>query len=450
MDKLKQFKIAMKLYVEAHRQWIVAGLSLCVIALLLLCFYLGQRNTNWKADEVLTRLFEVHPDLAVLEIDESESEDLALDAISSKAYFSDVVLKLDQQDFAGCIEVYANHQEALLRKQYLEAFADEKITLMNEKDFGSFIAKDIEKEKEHLYVNGNILLRLNGQYSLYQANKIINEVSEILKEREQKEKNLPSPEEIAARKEQNIKRAKEDALKAKETLEKSFVGNMELWKTEAQTADIYGLINLLERVNQYESIPSLTSQVEQLRDFIQGKIDSISKEINDALDLAEENLDQKALDDVKTKITSLNHEIFDTYKIEWDTRIGDIQWKIDNKAMQDYKDACQSFDYDDLINNNDKYIGVQVYFRGKVDSISHTIDGTILEITIKPVSFLSMPIYWENTLCVVLEKENAAVIETGNIVNVWGVIEGMTNTSTWFGTEQEVPLMKAKYIEKER
>ena len=166
MDKFEQIKQAVQSYVKKYdRRLLLLTISLA-IALFAWGLYCMTKDKNWQADEVVTALLELHPDLTVVKIDETESQDLALDPILSKAYFKDRVLQLDGNEFAGCVEVYANHQEALLRKQYLEALGNEKIALVNEDNFGKGLAQTFEKQKEHLYANGNVLLRLNGKYSI--------------------------------------------------------------------------------------------------------------------------------------------------------------------------------------------------------------------------------------------------------------------------------------------
>ena len=251
-------------------------------------------------------------------------------------------MQLDGNEFAGCVEVYANHQEALLRKQYLEALGNEKIALVNEDNFGKGLAQTFEKQKEHLYANGNVLLRLNGKYSIYQANQLIDETSGILKQKEQKEKAVPDHQEIAKRKEMNLKRAKEDALKAKADLEKKIDENLQKWRKEAETADIYGLVALLDKVESYQHISSVQIKVKELRDFIQTQINHISLEIDEALDEVENSLDQQKLDQIKTQVEGLTHEIFEEHQKDWHKRIEEVQWKIDNQTMTDYKALCQT------------------------------------------------------------------------------------------------------------
>ncbi len=447
MDKFEQLKQAVQSYVKKYdRRLLLLTISLA-IALFAWGLYCMTSDKNWQADEVVTALLELHPDLTVVKIDETESQDLALDPILSKAYFKDRVLQLDENEFAGCVEVYANHQEALLRKQYLEALGNEKIALVNEDNFGKGLAQAFEKQKEHLYANGNVLLRLNGKYSIYQANQLIDETSGILKQKEQKEKAVPDHQEIARRKEMNLKRAKEDALKAKADLEKKIDENLQKWRKEAETADIYGLVALLDKVESYRHISSVQMNVKELRDFIQTQIDHISLEIDEALDELENSLDQQKLDQIKTQVEGLTHEIFEEHQKDWHQRIEEVQWKINNQTMTDYKAVCQTYDYDELLNYPEQYQEAFVYYRGKVSSITHTIEGQKLQIEITPVSLFSFSLYWEDPIEVTLDQTSGGISEEGSIIHVWGQITGVTDVPTWFGQTKKMPKMRAKYIE---
>ena len=75
MDKFEQIKQAVQSYVKKYdRRLLLLTISLA-IALFAWGLYCMTKDKNWQADEVVTALLELHPDLTVVKIDETESQD---------------------------------------------------------------------------------------------------------------------------------------------------------------------------------------------------------------------------------------------------------------------------------------------------------------------------------------------------------------------------------------
>lgn len=447
MKIIEGMKIKWMTLTKQQHLWIYLVIFLAILLLSVIGWTF--RNQNWSAEKILKEMMTLSQDISVANIDESQNPELALDPIQSTAYFNDVLIKTNEDAYAGRIEVFDNHQEALLRKQYLETLGELTKEAIDAKTFGSQIAKDYARTQGYLYVYGNTLVSLNAKYSSYQANQRFNLLVDILKQSKQKERNLPNSDDIAKKQALNQTRAQEYALTQKQNLEKSLDEEVHTLSQQILEADVMGMMQILEAVNYYQNIPYLAPHYDTLNAQVKEHIESIVGNIDSLLNEAEEQLDEEKLKAARLQIEGLTHEVFQPYHDGWSKRLSQIDWLISQKVVDSYKAECETYDYDHLLAYPEQYLEKKVDYRGEVAKIEETFEGQVLTIKVTPVKVFSSVIYWEDEIKVLMTEKSDLLVKEGDLIHVWGSVQGTTSLSSWFGQTKEIPYILGKYLETE-
>ena len=108
----------------------------------------------------------------------------------------------------------------------------------------------------------------------------------------------------------------------------------------------------------------------------------------------------------------------------------------------DYKAACQQFDYKQISRYPSEYEGKDVYFQGHVQQVLE--DGN--DVTLL-VNTSMTDLVWDDTIIVWYTRQdnNEARILEGDIVDLWGELEGLYTYESLLGESITVPSMKARY-----
>jgi|GEM_PF-4294651 len=407
-------------------------------------------HKDWDANKIVSEMKNDLPGLALLETPENSQATLP-DAMVSTASFTDIVIQTEDtfHPFAGCVEVFNNNQEALLRKEYLELQSEKIVSEISAANFGSQICAEYKPGKEHIYVNGNVLLRLDSQYSNYQAEQISKSFHRVLENDKQTEKNIPDAAALETARKDFETRAKEAAEVYKNQLLEKLEGEINDLAGQIEGADLDGLLAIIEKAQPYKSVPVISQQAVDVINAAQDKIQVAIQEVEDGLAYAWEVLEQEALDDVKAKIDALEHAYYDTYKTQWNQETADIQWAINEKIIREYKAQCTAYEYDDILADVDGHTGAYAYFRGKVVEVTETSGGVALRVNVTPVYsyFTDTILYWEDSIYVDVDGDIATEVYKDNLVEMWGVIDGTTTHSTLFGGDQTVLKFSCRYLE---
>lgn len=120
----------------------------------------------------------------------------------------------------------------------------------------------------------------------------------------------------------------------------------------------------------------------------------------------------------------------------------------------DFIKSCTAVDYKTLSRNPDKYKGEHYTFTGQViqvlDSDSIFNNSTTLRINVTPEEnqFADGGYLWTDTiLCTVTIPEGADRILKDDIIDIYGVCEGLYTYETILGDNQSLPLIDIKYYD---
>ena len=101
--------------------------------------------------------------------------------------------------------------------------------------------------------------------------------------------------------------------------------------------------------------------------------------------------------------------------------------------------------FDDLMRNNENYIGRIIYFRGQIDQFVDDGEGEyILRVSTKPAA-LAEDGYIGNTI-ILLHYNGKRVLE-GDIIDLWGISKGLYSYTSVFNAPVTLPELDNPYIE---
>ena len=123
------------------------------------------------------------------------------------------------------------------------------------------------------------------------------------------------------------------------------------------------------------------------------------------------------------------------------------------KIKSDFINSCSKIDYEDLSRNPDKYKGENYKFTGKViqvlDSDSWFSDSTTLRInvTAEENEFAENGYLWNDTILAAVDipDGNDRILED-DIVDIYGICEGLYTYKTVLGDNNSLPLINIKYF----
>ena len=111
-------------------------------------------------------------------------------------------------------------------------------------------------------------------------------------------------------------------------------------------------------------------------------------------------------------------------------------------SIEEIKSSAVAFTYDDLMRNNDKYIGKIIYFRGKIVQVSEVYGNKyVLRVATKEEPYLG---YSDNVIWV--NYEGSRLLED-DIVDVWGTVKSLKSYTAVLGNKITVPDIDSKNLE---
>lgn len=412
--------------IEKKKLQLYLGLLLICCLVVLLIF---STKVNWSAKKIFEKANLSH--LTITEVETTSKGNY-----KSQIYYNDDVLK--GVPYAGAIEVFRSPKEAMARKLYLETYNKALEAKISIEDFGPNYISKIPMTNEICVINNQVLFRFNGTYTDYQRKQLLKAFNKVLKQEWQIQTSFPSDDPTIE------KKANEDA----EAFHKNIVGTLQNEIKQIQSNlkvdDIDSLLKTIDAIKPYLTIPIVYDQAIAVSDKAAKELQKYTDEVETLLTQAADTYDLEILNQAEKKIETLTHTYFDDYKTQWNERIKQITWDIKNYQKQQYKDSCESYEYDDIMADPTAYEGTKAFFRGNVVETM----GDTLRVNITPVySFITDTIlYWEDSILVkVLDKE-APTLTKGQQISMWGELSGITTMENLFGSQKALSF-DAIYVE---
>lgn len=114
--------------------------------------------------------------------------------------------------------------------------------------------------------------------------------------------------------------------------------------------------------------------------------------------------------------------------------------EIAQPSVEDYKNSCNSYSYQELARNPDTYKKKNIVIRGEVVQVIE--DGKKVKLRVYMDSVFDDTIYVFYTL-----KNGEGRILEGDVLDIYGTFEGLISYETVLGAKVTVPSVNAKYIE---
>ena len=405
---------------------------LCAIAGLAFFIY---SSLNWTAEEIFNELKEKVPTLSLVSVEDNV------------VYFKDSDLK-KEVSYCGVIEVFENKTEALLKKEYYELYDQEMVKVFNEDLLGVELAKMYSTGKWKMYVNGNTLIRFSYHYTDYQVKQLNKQFNLVMDRVYQTDKNEPTAEEKKVMQKNYKKQVEAEVKLEKENFISALEATLITLKAEAEFEEttIDRLQEIKIEVELYKNIAELGTKALEVQTIVDDIINGYIKKVDDLLDEAINTYSREKVQEAKDAIASLTHDLFTEYKDPWNKRVEQILYQIQQKEIQDYKDACAKYNYYDI---DESYKGKQAYFYGKIYRITTNTNGGItLIVNTEPQYLLGSIAYWTNSIYVDMDKDISAFYSQGDLIELWGTLEGMVVNEQVFGDAKTYPKFNCKYASK--
>lgn len=419
-----QIKTQTKTLYQQHKTWMI-GIEVVILTLVIILGYLLFSGRDWNASKVVKMLCQQQSDLSVAEVTLDEIEEVPYTSI---AHFNDVLIKNDEvTTYAGAVEVFDNHEVALVQKEYYEAYGDFLQYYFSEENFGAKLAENYGTKREYVYTNGNVLLRLNNGYTSYQSNQLIKLFNQVLEKDDQKEKNLLDKETLTKMREDNKTKAEAAAIAKKDAVVKMLEDEIAAFDTKLNETNIEidAMLEIQENMQPYLLIPIVADKAQAVIDRVTQTISDMARQVEEKLDEALNTLDESKVDEAEEMIKNLTHQVFDSYKADWEERIPQLRIDIREGIIQSYKDQCDTYDYNTLVDDSNSYQGNYAYFRGKVREVIAIDDGYAYVVDVTPVTsiFSNRILYWTNPIIVEMEDGQTALEEKA-VIEIWGRLNG--------------------------
>jgi hypothetical protein len=111
-------------------------------------------------------------------------------------------------------------------------------------------------------------------------------------------------------------------------------------------------------------------------------------------------------------------------------------------SVEEIKSGAVTIPYDDLMRNNQAYVGKVAYYRGGVVQVSEVYgDRYALRVATKEAEYLG---YFENVIWV--NYRGQRLLE-GDIVDVWAEVKGLKTYTAVLGNEVTIPELDSLHLE---
>ena len=253
-----------------------------------------------------------------------------------KTYIYDEDIEHSSNDWlasSASIEVFKNDSDAKLRYDYLNKYYEEYEETFSKEDFGDKIVKKIPNKK-YLYLNGNVLLQINENASNSEINEYKNVLKKILR-RNKYDKSSYSKKELDKEKKNNNKEIESTIKEEKEELLNDLNSKLDNMLTDLDNCSETDMYKIQRNVKDYAGVSIIKEKYDSVISKINTRKQNNVNDVNNRINNLYSTLDSNELQSIKDKIEEYTDEFYETYKSDWQTKLDDIENKINEKQRQE-------------------------------------------------------------------------------------------------------------------
>ncbi len=355
------------------------------------------------------------------------------------------------KDMPCYIDIFENEQYAKLAAEYYEKYFEMQDKIAEEENYklvGEGYSVYVNKVAVMILAN-NVDKSINDEY-IYKFNNIPKNKYLYLST-----KTLDSDEYENLERSIDLKIEKDKEI-YREDLRRTFdewIGIMEenLQKiSENQNENDIKVVKEMIKTNKFEEINYLkekaidwNNRIAEIENQIKQKKEAVANNINERLNNIYITLNEEELKALKKEIEQITDNYYEGYKADWNTKITEIEKKIEEKSAEVYKNACKTYSYKEVARNPENYKGKFAYFKGKVVQVMESNYMTTLRVNVTVGKYG----YYEDTIYVEYYNIHSGRILEDDIVNIYGMLDGLETYTTIMGGSVTIPRISAMYIE---
>ncbi len=415
---------------------------LCISLITVISLVMGK--TNWTASEIAEKMQE-----EMYSINKFKSVSKQNELYTSKVVMQDTsimgYINLDNDEWAISIEVFENNQKAKIRYEYLKWESEEFSKIFTKEDYGTFYEK-VLWDKTINYLDGNVILRLNSHYSEPKRKYILDVFNKVEDMYKQKEKNKSSEENYIEKELEKIKNSQIQKINDyKENLENEINDIVK----KVSSATEMSIKELEIKLNEYSEIPIIKStydnailKLEEKKKEFEIKKEETANSITSRLNKLKTSLDKAEFEKIQNDINLLSDSFYDKYKEEWSKKISEIEAKINEKEISDYKKECKNLNYKNVLRNPDDYLYKKAYWFGEVVQVVGSGQYRI-NVNCKKYQYISGYSCYD-TIYVIYDGDLNLIED--DMVKMWGYMNGNITYETIMGASVTIPKFVAEYV----
>lgn len=411
-----------------------------IISFIIISSIVDSKNskTNWTALKIAEELSS--------KIDVNIIEDTSKNQLySSRVILIDYNVEDNDNDWSIAIEVFENNQKAKVRYDYLNWEKNTGRNLITKEEYGKFY-EDIFEVNSDNYLDGNVILLLNSNYSSDSKEELHNAFIEVEKEYTQKEENISTDGNYVENELQKLIQNKTEQINSYK--DKIVEQLNDIIKTIDNASETETRI-IEKRLEKYASASIIKEEYNNANSlletrknhFKQLKIDEANN-ITSKLNEIEKSLDKTELDNIKETINNLKDSFYDSYKTEWQNTITKIEDKMKEKEISDYKNSCKNLNYKNVLRNPDDYKYTKAYWFGEVVQV---VGSGFYRISVDCKKYQYISGYsCSNTLYVYYSGAENLIED--DMVKMWGYMNGNKTYTTIWDSTVTIPYFVAEYL----
>lgn len=375
---------------------------------------------------------------------------------TSKVSWNDKRIVLNEnEDYAGTIEVFRNSKDAQMRKWYYEEVKKQCKNYFKEEIYGR-LAEEICADEQYSYLNGNVYVRFSSSFTKGQIEDYEEKLESIFSNYKQTNKKVSSEKQL-----ENIKKQKQSKIKEEYgTKVSTFNEKLDLLAKELEN-DMEELLNSvdekkytevkadyeeLKNLAYYkEKVPSWEAKIKEIENKIIEKKEGYASTITTKLTEISSSLDAEALKQLEEEINGIKDTYYDNHKINWNQTITSIKTNIEAKKESDYKNSCQTYNYQEISRYPEQYSQKRARFFGKVVQVIPSSYSKILRVNVSCEKYKYISGYSCSDTVYVTYYGDTRVLEN-DMINMWGVLTGTKTYTTVIGNALTIPAFTAEYI----
>lgn len=423
---------------------IIFGCLVLLCILFITIISLVNDNVNWNASKIIEKMQEKLSSTYGFKNVSSQNQ-----LYTSKAKMQDMMISdyvnLDNEEWAISIEVFENNQKSKIRYEYLEWGNAEFSKMFTKEDYGTFYDK-ILWDKTYNYLDGNVILRLNYHYSESAREQILNVFNEVEDMYKQKEKNVSSENNYV---EKELEKLKDLQIKEFNGYKVNLENKINDIVIRISNAPEDRITKLEKELIEYAEIPIIKEaydnavlKLEEKKKEFEVKKEENANSITSRLDKLKTSLDKTELENIQNEIELLSDAFYDKYKDDWTKKIIEIEEKINEKEISDYKKECKNLNYKNILRNPDDYLYNKAYWFGEVVQV---VGNGQYRVNVNCKKYQYIGGYSCNDTIYVIYNGDLNLIED-DMVKMWGYMNGNITYETVLGASVTIPNFVAEYV----